>query len=560
MKALLVTLLAAASLLAAPGGVGAQARTPSKVVFGTTNDVQGGFNGVLNSSDVAPSYFLTVLHGAFLQDDHGTWVKDLVSNARADSVGVSYTIRPDADWYWGGRKIPVTFRDFVYTLRQIDDPQNDVATRAGYSNLDPTRYRHVGDRRVTFFWRTSNCSTDFPCGPYADWPSLFSQLYPALALAGLDFNTMWTNCICGSDGKPVADGPFYLASHTPGQSVVLKANPYYHDRAKLAEVDFRILSPDPAVLAEAMRDGQVDAMYPSFAPEFLTLRATPGLTYRTAPSYALEQLQLREGSAPGAPSVTKSASNALLRAPWMRKAIMLALDRQAMIDAVYGPGTGLTPTNNLLFYPGEADYRPDFGRWNYNPRDAVAILRKHCTGGPATPDAATTKVWRCSGLTALFRYTWGAAISPRTAIEQVAKADLKAVGIEISERPLPSNLIFTPSGIPSGDFDLAEFVEFTSGDAGDWYDSYRCLGGQNWTGYCSHAVDRLLRSANGELDPEKRGALYQRADALMAAEVVAIPLFQKPGALISKSDLLGIGPNPGDLGPFWNIQDWHWKR
>ena len=529
-------------------------------MFGLQGDIQGGFNAALNCCNSLPGAFIgvPVLHGAFIQDAKGVWVKDLVSDARADARGVAYTIRPDAYWYWGGKRVPVTYRDFVYTLQKIDDPASDVAGRVGYTNLDATKFVHHGDREVRFFWRTTNCSTDTPCGPYAAWQLLFSTLYPSFALIGQDFNKIWPSCICGTDGKPVASGPFYLARYTPGQSAVLKANPYYYAKSKLAELDFKILSPDPGVLTEAMRDGQVDAIYPSFAPDLLTLRATPGLTYQIAPQYGLEHFQLREGSARAGPTVTKGASNVLLRAPWLRQAIALALDRQAMIDAVYGPGTGLRPSNNLLLYPGQDGYRPDFARWNYDPKRAIAILRKHCTGGPVTPDPATTSVWRCSGMPVLFRYSWPSQSTARTTIEQVAKANLKAVGIAVADRPLPAGAAFAP--VLAGDFDIVQYAIFTSGDPGDWYEQYRCFGESNYTGYCSHTVDSLLKAANSELDPEKRAALFARADAVMATQVVGIPLFQKPAALIRKTDLLGVGPNPGLFGPFWNVQDWHWRR
>ena len=556
MRALLVALC----VLATCGGAAARGSASNAVVFGMTADVDGGFNVALNCCNTLPGAFMgvPVLHGAFLQNDKGVWVKDLVSSARANARGVSYTIRPDAYWYWGGRKIPVTYRDFLYTLRETLDPRNDVTSRTGYANLDPTRFTHDGDRRVTFFWRTTNCSPDVPCGPFAPWPELFSLLYPSFALAGLDFNTIWTSCICGSDGKPVANGPFYLASYVRGQGVVLKANPYYYDRPKLAEVDFKILSSDPGVLTGAMRDGLVDAIYPSFAPGLLTVRSLPGLRYEIAPQFGLEYFQFREGSARGGPGVTKGASNVLLRAPWLRQAIALALNRQEMIDAVYGPGSGLRPSNNLLYYPGEAGYRADFARWSYDPAKAIALLRQHCTGGPSSPDPATTKLWRCSGLPATFGYTWPSTSPARTQIEQVAKLNLKAVGIQIVERPLPPPAVFDQ--IASGDFDIAQYAEFTSGDPGDWYDLYRCFGAINATGYCSHTVDGLLKTANGELDPERRAVLFRRADAIMAHDVVAIPLFQKPGALIRKASLLGVGPNAGLLGPFWNVQAWHWKR
>jgi peptide/nickel transport system substrate-binding protein len=556
----LASFVVAAVVLAAAGG--AAASPANAVVFGLPGDAVGGFNTLLaccNTVQTSQEGPVEALRGAFVQNGKGIWMKDLVTAAQADTRGVSYTIRPDAYWYWGGRKVPVTYRDFVYTLQQIDDPNNDLASRIGYSNLNPTKFTHKGDRQVTFYWKTTNCSTDYPCGPYANWPLLFSQLYPSFALRGLDFNKIWTNCICGSDGKPVADGPFYLASFTPGQGAVLKANPYFHDHAKITEIDFKVIT-DPALLAEAMRSGQIDAVNPPFTTDLLALRGVPGLTYELAPAYALEHYDLREGSAPAAPTVTKGSSNVLLRAPWMRQAIALALNRQAMIDAVYGPGTGLKPVDNLLFFPGEEGYRPDFARWEYDPTEALALLKRHCTGGPAAPDPATTKVWQCTGLPAVFRYTWPAQAPARAAIEQVAKADLKAVGIAITERPLPSNVIFGPAGIPSGDYDLDQFAQFTSGDPGDWYDEYRCRGSQNWTGYCSHTVDTLLNAANRELDPEQRALLFQRADAIMAAEVPSIPLFQKLGVLVRKTALVGPGPGAGVFFMFWNVENWHWKR
>ena len=565
MRTALVTLLAAAAVLTASGSASAghtERNAANVVVFGATLDAGEGFNTYLaccNSFGAEMLGNVEALRGAFVQNNRGIWVKDLVTAASADARGVSYTISPDAYWYWGGRKVPVTYRDFVYTLREIDSPQSDVAGRTGYANLDPARFVHHGQRQVTFFWRATNCSTDFPCGPYADWQSLFSQLYPSAALAGLDFNKIWATCICGSDGKPVADGPFYLASYTPGQGSVLKANPYFHDRAKIAEINFKVIT-DPALLAEAMRSGQVDAIAPPFTTDLLALRGARGLTFSISPIYSLEFLDFREGSARGGPSVSKGSSNVLLRAPWMRQAIGLALDRQAMIDAVYGPGTGLRPVDSLLYFPGEQGYRPNFARWNYSPTQALALLKRHCTGGPAEPDPANGKIWHCAGLPAVFRYTWPSTSPARTAIEQVAKANLKAIGISIADTPLPASVVFTAQGIPSGDFDLAQFAVFTTGDAGDWYDQYRCFGIQNFTGYCSHTVDSLLKAANRDLDPQRRAELFQRADAIMATQVPAVPLFQKFGVLVHKSALLGLGPNPGLFSYFWNVENWRWKR
>jgi len=78
-------------------------------VFGMTADVQGGFNEMLACCNSAPGAFMVtpVRHGAFIEDARGEWVKALVADARADRRGVSYTIRPDAYWYWGGKRVPL---------------------------------------------------------------------------------------------------------------------------------------------------------------------------------------------------------------------------------------------------------------------------------------------------------------------------------------------------------------------------------------------------------------------------------------------------------------------
>jgi len=533
------------------------------VVFGSRG-IFTGFNTQLQCCNQFAASFVAVnevLRGAFNQDDKGVWFKDLVSAASADRRGVSYTIRPNAYWYWGGRKVPVTYRDFVYTLRQIDDPGNDLASRAGYSQIDPKTFTHTGDKHVTFFWKTTNCSSDFPCGPYANWQFLFASLYPSLALRGLDFNKIWMSCICGNDGKPVSDGPFYLSNYTAGQGTTLKANPYYYARPKLSEVDFKFIQ-DQNAEEQAMLGGQVDAIFPSVAQVLLPLKSAPGITFDQVPGYAFEHLELREGNAKAGSSVSKGASNALLRAPWMRQAIMLGLDPRRIIQAVFGPLAGNTrPLNSMIFYSTDSDYKPAFQRWDYNPAKALTLLKEHCTAGtgPSIATPANAKIWQCAGLPATFDWTWGAGRDDWTTSEQIARGGLMAIGIKINERPLPTSALFnTTNGIASGDFDITEFRWITSGDPGDWYETYRCLGESNFTGYCSHSVDALLKAAGGELDPATRARLLQKADAILATQVPMIPMYQEPIALVHRSDLLGMRLNPG-VGPVWNIEDWHWR-
>jgi peptide/nickel transport system substrate-binding protein len=537
-------------------------RAASVVIFGAEQDING-FNANLSCCNQLWATWMganEALHGAFNQNQKGTWFMDVVSAASADKTGVSYTIRPDANWYWGGKKVPVTYKDFVYTLQQFDNPNNDLAARTGYSNIDPTHFTHKGDKQVTFFWKTKNCSTDYPCGPFANWQSVFSTLYPSFALIGADFNKIWTNCICGTDGQPVSDGPYYLSNYTKGQGTTLKVNPFwYGKKPSLAEVDFKVIA-DTNSEEQAMRGGELDAIAPTFGLYLAPLKTTPGLTYDQIPGYYLEHLEFREGNAPAGPSVTKGASNKLLRAPWLRQAIALGIDRQSIINTIYGAlSAGTKPLNSVLTYSTQAAYTPDFGKYNYNPAKALAIMKAHCTGGPSSIDPGTNAVWTCSGLPATFNWSWTSSNSVRTTSAAIVAAELKSIGIQLVMKPLPANVIFGPTGLPSGDFDIAEFAFVTSGDPGDFYDLWRCQGNQNYTGFCSHKADALLKAGNGELNPSKRTADFQAADKIMSDSLGFFPLYQRPSPLIHKSDLLGMVNNPASVGVFWNIENWHWK-
>src|SRR5438128_9806035 len=146
--------------------------------------------------------------------------------------------------------------------------------------------------------------------------------------------------------------------------------------------------------------------------------------------------------------------------------------------------------NNMIYYSTQAAYKPDFAKYNYSQSKALAILKKHCSGGPATAGAGGT--WTCSGFPATFRWTWTASNAVRTNTEQIVKAELAQIGIKITEHPLAANVVFGPTGIPGGDFDIAEFAQITGGDPGDWFDAWRCGGPGNYTGYCSKKASALM--------------------------------------------------------------------
>src|SRR3954452_21641177 len=515
-----------------------QARKAKDIlVFGQEQDIVG-FNTNLTCCNQfwAGVQTVPVIRGAFITNSKLQNVKDLVTDAKATKTTLSYTIRKDANWNWGGKKIPVTYRDFVYTWQMLVDPKNDVVGRDGYDQI--TGYTHKGQKQITFKWKK----------PYAAWQLLFGGVYPAQALAGMDFNKIWTNCVCGNDGKPVSDGPFMLTNYTKGQGSTLKKNPlFYGKKAKLNEIDFKIIS-DTNTEVQAMRGGEVDAINPTFGINLLPLKSTPGVTFNQVPGLYQEHIDIQFGKQ-GQP---------LLRAPWMRKAIMMGIDRQAIIKTVFGELAGNTkPLDSIVYYQTDAAYAPHFTKWDYNPKQALSLLKANCSGGPSKIGGAGT--WTCKGYPARFRLTWTASNATRTTQAAIMKAQLKDIGVEIDDAALPANVVFGPTGIPSGNYDVADFGWTTSPDPSVYVPIWGCGGESNFLGYCNRAATRLMEASNSELDPARRAALFNRADALMSNDVPTIPLYSRPVPLVHKSGILGMKINPANIGFAWNTEDWRWK-
>jgi peptide/nickel transport system substrate-binding protein len=507
------------------------------LVFGQEQDIVG-FNTNLTCCNQfwAGVQTVPIIRGAYNINNKLQYVKDLISTASATKTTLSYTIRPDANWNWGGKKSPVTYKDFVYTWQQLVNPANDVVGRDGYDQI--TGYTHKGQKQITFKWKK----------PYAAWQLLFGGVYPSAALAGQDFNKIWTSCICGNDGKPVSDGPFMLTNYTKGQGSTLKKNPlFYGKKAKLNEIDFKIIT-DTNTEVQAMRGGEVDAINPTFGINLLPLKSTPGVTFNQVPGLFQEHIDIQFGKQ-GQP---------LLRAPWMRQAIMMGIDRKSIIKTVYGDLAGnTTPLNNIVYYQSDAAYKPDFQKWDFNATKALALLKKHCSGGPATVGGSGT--WTCSGLPAKFRYTWTASNATRTTQEAIIKAQLKNIGVEIVDAALPANVVFGPTGIPSSNYDLANFAWVTSPDPAGFVPTWGCGGESNYMQYCNRAATRMLEASNSELNPAKRAALFQKADALFANDIPTIPMYSRPNPLIWKSGIVGMKNNASLTGFAWNAQDWRWK-
>ena len=534
-------------------------RAKNLIVIGEEQDPFGfNVNQATQASAWAGYEVTPVIRGAYMITDQGEYRLDLAASVKADKTKLDIKIRPDANWNWGGTKSPVTGADFKYTLDAYLDPKNEPASNTGYINIDPSKTKLIGNKEVQFSWRTScpagtvdagTCAV----GAFADYRDLFGIVYPSRALGGLDWNTLWSDCICGTDGKPISDGPYILTNWTKGQGATEKANPlWYGKKPRIQELDWKFVA-DTNTEIQAMRGGELDMIFPSPQTALGSLINQPGLVYQTNRAYITEHLELQIDGVHG---------NPLLRAPWMRQAIFLAINRASLIKAIFASyAPGVKPLNSFEYILGPAAL-PHFAKWSFSQKKAIAILSKHCSGGPAKPTRGNTAVWTCSGMKSDFRWYTTVGNSRRSTSAAIFQQQLAAVGIKVTPQFFPGPAVLFGNLLPAGDFDIAEYAGVAGSPDPSNNDSlFVSSGGQNYGHYHSATVDAIIKAAATDFNPKTRQQKYEQVDTILASDLPRIPLYTYPAILVHRSALGGMEHSDASLstGPAWNAEEWFWK-
>jgi ABC-type transport system substrate-binding protein len=526
------------------------------MVFGLEQAVTGFNIGETNQN----AYYAAivagtpVLRGTYIIDQKGNYHLDMASKVKATKKSLTIWIKKNANWNWIGHKPhPVTAADFIYTWKQFVDPTNTPASSVGYENI--ARAKGSG-KKVTFFWKKGQA--------FADYRDLFGYIYPGFALKGQKFNDYWHNCVCGNDGHPISNGPFYLASYTQGQGMVLKKNPkWYGKKAGLSSIFFKIIT-DTNSEIQAMRGGEVDAIAPSPESALSTLVHQSNLHYSAVPSFTQEHWDIQVN--PNAN--VRSNWNPLLTKQWVRAAISEGMNRQSLIKALYGSiAPGLKPLNNTFYEigPNATGKHAYFLKYNYSPAKAIALLKKHgCTGGPSAPSNSNNKIWTCGGQKMEFRFDTTSRAS-RIQSSQIFQQQLLAIGIKLDVTIHPAAQFFGET-LPNTNFDLGEYAWIGGPDPSGFDAIYQCfdstknLGGSNYKRYCNKKVDALIKKGEVNFNTASRTAQYQAAAKLTSNQLAVIPLYASPQIFVYKKALKGAGAsnNPTSEGPTWNLEQWHW--
>ena len=539
LAALLAVVAMVAAVFVAGGSAGTsqKPKTGGTVIFAAEqeppclNGALDGCNNTWTSWTVGTS-----LRALYIIKPSFAIVPDMADGeAKVSRTGGKFTltikIKKKAVWNDG---VPVTVKDFVYTMQSYLDPKNEVAGRSGWDSIGSVKSLSKDGKTFRVVFKT----------PYAPWKVLLAtSLYPQHALQGTDFNTVWNeNYNNPKTGKAMGNGPFILSNYTKGQSITMTRNPKWWGPHKpyLDKVTF-VFRTNTDTEIQAIRGGEVDAIYPQPQLQLVDLKNQPGLKIESNAGTTFEHFDYNQQLKGGMP---------LFRAPWFRQAVSYAINREALINQIYkrfNPKQGVL--QNLSYANSQkGQYQPHFGVYKYSPAKVAQIMQKHgCTKG-------SDGIFTCQGTKASIKIGTTSGNRLRELVVEIAQAQAKAAGIELVPANAPSRILFPQ--LSDGNYQIAMFAWVGSGDPAGQVDIYGCGGAANWKGYCSKKVTDLLRQSDAELDPTKRTALVNKADAIMALNVPTLPLVQKPTFLVYKTKIKGIRDNSTLQGPTDNMEDW----
>jgi peptide/nickel transport system substrate-binding protein len=506
MRRLIAVLLVSTVVATAPAG-GARMQTTPRVggtaQFGLGAVEPACLNVLLARCVTFPSAFFvvqTVLEPAFAVGVDSTFRPGLVSKAtftRKPPFVFTFLIDPRARW---SDRVPVTARDFVFTLRTRIARKAELypEERALVELVESVRA--VDSKTVRVALRSRS----------AAWRTIFGNVLPRHALAGENLDSIWSDGIVNpKTGAPIGSGPFLIRRWERGSRLTLVRNPRYW-RGRTAYLDqlvvrFGLLPVED--LGAWYRRGDLDATWG--LGRVVALRGEPGIRVRAKPLLSYEHFAIS----------VKRGGHPALRNKLVRQAIAYGLDRGAIAELQPASAfMSVEELDSLVYLKPSPHYRPNWRNYRYRPAEARRLLeRAGCRTG-------ADGIYVCAGDRLSLRFVTSAGLTLRERVISLAREQLRPVGIEVRPEFLPG-VAFIQQVVQSGQFDVALFgwvIDPTFGGG----DVYHCGGGSNYTGYCQRLVTRDLDQAERILDERDRARALNRADAQMAKDVPAIPLYQ----------------------------------
>jgi peptide/nickel transport system substrate-binding protein len=383
--------------------------------------------------------------------------------------------------------------------------------------------------------------------------------------------------------NPIGTGPYKIDTFVPADHAVLSINEHYREPNKpyFAKVRFQG-GGDPASVAQAvLQTGDWDAAWnlqvmPAILRELESAGGT-GKLVAGMPTY-VERIVFNFSD----PKREIDGERSSLRAPHpfltdraVRKAMAMAIDREALAAEIFSDGESAPAARNIL--TGIPSLESPNTSFEFNIEAANNLLDEAGwvrEGETRAKDGIELEV---SFYTALID-DFARVFRFRQEMQEAVKQAWEAIGIKVQFGQIAAALFFDTS--PENEYSFTHFYQdvqmYSNGPTFpvpdmyfvDWYagpdQSNVAQKANEWSGgniqrYVNPDFDVLYEEVSSTTDPERAAALFVQMNDLVVGDFADIPLFARPfgGVHALSNRLAAENVGASSWEPlFWNIANW----
>jgi len=471
----------------------------------------------------------------------------------ADGRSVTWQLQPDMVWSDGE---PLTAEDVVFTFDFVSNPQVGAATAQYYEGVESVEALDEQTVKINFTDVTAAWQI-----PFTGQTGVILPKHIFESANGAEAREAEANL------APIGTGPYQVSDSQPG-SITFVPNPNYRGKTPaFKRVEFVGGLAPYAAAREVLSTGEADFAHNlQVEVELLKDLQQDGQgVVDTVFGGLVERIMLN----PTDPfAETDSGERSSLQAPHpflsdvqVRQAIAYAIDRDTIAEELYG-FTG-RPTAQLLVAP-RPFASPGTVPYAYDPERAAELLD---AAGWTDTDGDGVRDRDGQAMELVFQ----TSVNPvRQKTQTLVAENLEALGIDVDIKRVRVDDFFSgdPEQTNSINHFYADMQAYTTGNdhpdptiyLGWWTCDQIATQANQWqkpnnARSCNPEYDALLATAKQELNLEKRAALFQELDELLAEDVAVIPIVHRAIANGVSKTLTGVEPTPWDAST-WNIGDW----
>ncbi len=434
-----------------------------------------------------------------------------------DHLQLTFHLRDDIVWSDG---VPITAEDVRFTWEAQTSPE--VAWNDAYVKESIRDVEVVDPRTVVFHYDEVS--------PNQLLDANEGVILPKHAWGELPFSEWRTNADFFVENM-VVSGPFRLESWTPQQEIVLARNDRYHEPELpyLDRVVFRMI-PERSNQVAQLLAGSLHVVVQIPTPDVERVRQS---AVAEVESYYHRLFS----------HIVWNMENPLFADRAVRQALTLAIDRQQIVDTLWGEFGRLSDSpivqNN---WAHDDSLEP----WPYDPERARRMLAE-----AGWSDSDGDGVIDKDGVPFRFELTTNQGNDERLDAVVMIKEHLRRVGIEVEPRTMEFNAMF--SNLYGHDFEavLSAWGMPTTLSQRYAFHSDSIAEGENFSAYSNPELDALIERMESLAEIEEAEPLLHEMQQIIHRDQPMTFLWESQRIVGASTRLHDLDPNV--LGTFWYL-------